>query len=247
MKKFIGWLTIVFYSIILLIFAIALVALIPGLLTKKSEVHMSAKEILTSCTGFLIVISLLIFGLINGIKKVKKERVISIIDFPEKLEISLQGQISYRDYRNLTFVLSFKKPSYFVILGILLMFSLTFFLKQDSMTNTSIPYYLIFIFLGVFLLTPILTLFQIKKLYQTNRIFQEQLEYHLNNESIHIKGETVDSTLKWSHFFKIKETANFFLLYHGKMVATLLDKKMFSDRDLAEFKRFIKSINVIRE
>ena len=247
MKKITGWLTIIFCSIVLLIFAIALVAIIPGLLTKKSEVQMSSKEILTSVSGFLIVISLLIFGLINGLKKIKKDRVISIVDFTEKLEINLKGQISYKDYRNLTFGLSFKKPTFFVTFGILLLFSMTFFLNQNSVTTSSFPYYLIFIFLVVFLLTPFLTLFQIKKLYQTNKIFQEQLDYYLNNESIHIKGETVDSIQKWSHFYKIKETTDFFMLYHGKMVATLLDKKMFSESDLSEFKRFIKSINVIRE
>jgi hypothetical protein len=115
------------------------------------------------------------------------------------------------------------------------------------LTNTKVPYYLIFIFLGILLTIPILTLLEIKKLYQTNKIFQGELNYYLNNESIHIKGETVDSIQKWSHFYKIKETSNFFMLYHGKTVATLLDKKMFSDSELEKFKRFIKSINIILE
>lgn len=247
MRKFTGWMTILFCSIILLIFAIALIGIIPGILANKSEVQMSAKEIITSVTGFLIVISLLIFGMINGVKKIKKEKVINIIDFPEKLEINLKGQISYKDYRNLNLVLSFKRPTYFVIRGILLIFLLTFFFNQGSVKNTIGPYYIIFIILGVFILSPILTIYQIKKLYQSNKIFQEQLNYYLNNESIQIKGETIDSIQKWSHFFKIKETANFFMLYHGKMVATLIDKKMFNDRDLAEFRRFIMSINIIRE
>ena len=247
MKKITGWLTIVFCSIIMLIFAIAVVAITLGILSKKPEYQMSTRDILTSVTGFLITISVLIFGLINGIKKVKRDKVINIIDFPEKLEISLRGQISYKDYRNLNLALNFKKPFFYVIPVIFLLFSMTFFLNQDSATNSNVPFYSVFIILGVFLITPLLTLYQIKKLYQTNKIFQKPLDYLLNNESIHIKGETVDSIQKWSHFFKIKETSDFFMLYQGKMIATLLDKKMFSDSELAEFKRFIKSINVIRE
>ena len=92
--------------------------------------------------------------------------------------------------------------------------------------------------------TPILTLFQIKSLYNTNTIFHKKLNYKIDNESITIKGDTIDSVQKWQHFYKIRETKNFFVLNHGKMVATLLDKKMFSDNQIDIFKRFLKSLAI---
>jgi len=245
MKKFIGLILIIFCSIFLLILAIALISIIPGVLTKSTEVHMSIKEILSSSTGFLIVISLLIFGLRNGIKKVKKERVVEIIDYDKVLNIKLTGQIEYVDYRNLIFGLSFKKPIYLVVLGIMLLFSLTFLVNRDNMMNQLDSNNFIFIIIGgVFLLSPILTLIQIKKLYKTNKIFQERLHYILANDSINIKGNTVDSTQKWNHFYQIRETKNFFMFYQGKMIATLLDKKMFSEIELKDFQKFIKSLNI---
>ena len=100
-----------------------------------------------------------------------------------------------------------------------------------------------FLILGI-LLSPILTLVQTKKLYQTNRVFQEQLKYTLTNDSIHTKGKTFDSTQKWTGFYKIQETKSFFMLYQSERVATLLDKKMFSDNELNEFKQFIQSLNI---
>lgn len=246
MKKLTGWITIVFCSILLLIFAFALIAIIPGLLTRSSEAHMSIKETLTSSLGFVIVISLLIFGLRNGIKKVKKERVIEIVDYDKELNINVTGQIEYADYRNLILELSFKKPMYLVLLGIMLLFSLTFIVNNENMMNQFDSNYFIFIIFGVFLLSPILTIIQIKRLYKTNRLFQERLSYCLTNDAINIKGSTVDSTQKWTHFYQIRVTNKFFMFYHGKMVATLLDKKMFSQTELQEFDKFIKSLNVKR-
>jgi YcxB-like protein len=246
MKKFTGWILIIFCSIFLLIFAIALIAITPGVLTKSSQVQMSIKEILSSSLGFLIVISLLIFGLRNGIKKVKKDRLIEIVDYDKVLNINLTGQIEYLDYRNLILGLSFKKPIYLVVLGIMLLFLLTVLVNRENMMNQLDSKYFIFIFIGVFFLSPIFSLIQIKRLYKTNKIFQEQLNYILTNDSINIKGITVDSTQKWTHFYQIRETKNFFMLYHGKMVATLLDKKMFSESELHDFRNFIKSLNVKR-
>ena len=246
MKKLTGWIQIIFCSIFLLIFAIALIAIIPGLLTKNTEAQMTIKEILTSSLEFVIVISLLIFGLRNGIKKVKKDKVVEIVDYDKELNINLTGQIEYADYRNLILGLSFKKPIYLVVLGIILLFSLTIIVNGEKMMNQFDSNYFIFIIIGIFLFSPILTIIQIKRLYNTNRIFQERLSYSLTNDSINIKGNTVDSTQKWTHFYQIRETKNFFMFYHGKMVATLLDKKMFSETELHEFDKFIKSLNVKR-
>jgi hypothetical protein len=246
MKKLTGWLLIVFCSIMLLIFAITLIAIIPGVLNKGSEVQMSIKEILTTTLGFLIVISLLIIGLKNGIKKIKKDKVIEIINYNKDLNIDLTGQIEYIDYRNLILGISFKKPIYLVVLGIILLFSLTFIVNKENMMNQLESNYFIIIFIGIFLLSPLFTLIQIKRLYNTNSIFQVKLNYNLTNDSIHIKGDTVDSTQKWTHFYQIRETKKFFMFYHGKMVATLIDKKMFSENDLREFKEFTKSLNLKR-
>lgn len=246
MNKLTGWILIIFCSIMLLIFAIALTAIIPGVLNKGSEVQMSIKEILTSSVGFLIVISLLIIGLKNGIKKIKKDKVIETINYNKDLNIDLTGQIGYIDYRNLILGISFKKPIYLVVLGIMFLFSLTFIVNRENMMNQLDSNYFIFIFFGIFLLSPLFTLIQIKRLYNTNSIFQEKLNYNLTNDSIHIKGETVDSTQKWTHFYQIRETKKFFMFYHGKMVATLIDKKMFSKNDLREFREFTKSLNLKR-
>ena len=213
MKKVTGWIQIILCSILLIIFAIIFFATLYSILTKRRDVQMSITDILSSLTGFFIAVTLMIVGLNNGIKKIKREKVFKTIQYDKVLEIKLSGQIEYRDYRNLIFGISFKKPIYFVALGIMLLFTLTVLINREYFMNHFESYFFVFILLGILLLSPVFTLFQIKKLYKTNKIFQEQLNYKLTNDSIHIKGNTVESTQSWTHFYKMKEEKNFFLFY----------------------------------
>ncbi len=208
--------------------------------------EMSGQEVLTSSFGFLIMTSLFIIGLRSGIKKVKKEKLVEVVEYEKELNISLTGQISYKDYRNLIFGLSFRRPIYLVVLGIVLMWVLSFLNSTNEMADQSSSNYFLIFPIVLIVLLPFFTLFQIKRIYNTSKIFQEKLDYYLTNEAIRIKGETVDSTQKWTHFYQIRVTNRFFMFYQGKMVATLLDKKMFSENELQEFTEFIKSLNVKR-
>lgn len=246
MKKLSGWLLIIFCSIFLLIFAIAFFAIIPGLLNRNTEVQMSTSEILSSSIGFLIVISLLIFGLRNGVMKLKKDKLIDIVDYYGILNINLTGQIKYADYRNLILELNYKKPIYLVVIAVFLLFLLSFLVNSEMMMNQFNSYYFIYIFFGIFLFFPFLTIFQIKRQYKSNKIFHEILVYKLTNDSIQIIGDTVDSIQKWTRFYQIRITKNFFMFYQGTSVATILDKRMFSDNEIQEFNKFIRSLKIKR-
>jgi hypothetical protein len=205
---------------------------------------MSLSEILTSSVAFVIIFFVLILGLRSGIKRIRKEKIIEIIPFSEKLEIYLSGQIGFKDYRNLIFGQTYKRPFYIIFSGLLIVFLLTFLPNNSKLSNQS--FYYLYIFLGIFIVSPIFTLFRIKELYKTNKIFHEQLDYYINNDFIRIKGETIDSTQKWNRFYKIKETKDFFMLYNSNLAATLIDKKMFKDNEINDFKRFIRSLRLIK-
>ena len=247
MKKLTGWLIIITCSIFLLIFGIAIIVIIPGLLTNQSNVRSSMADIVRSLFGMGVAMFLFILGLRYGIKNVRNSKAIEIVAYPEELAIRFSGQIGYTDYRNLILGLTYKKPFYLGLMAVILLNLFAFITDQKTVTNYFYTNYFLLIIFGIFMLSPFFTFYKIKKQYHTNKIFQEILEYSLNNESIHIKGDTVNSTQKWSHFFKIKETKNFFMLYQGAGMATLLDKKMFNNRDLEEFRKFVKSIKAIRE
>ncbi len=244
MKKFIGWILIIFCSFMLLIFAIGLIGIIPGVMDYSFMEKISTKEIITSSIGYFMSLLVFIFGLRKGLNNVKKDKVIEPIIYDKELNINLSGKIEYIDYRNLILGLSFKNPIYLISFGITLLFSMNYISYGENMNDQSGFKYLTFIFIGVFLISSIFTLVKIKNLYNSNSLFHEKLNYILTNESIQIKGDSIDSTQKWTRFYQFKESKKFFLFYQGKEIATLIDKKMFSEPDLKEFQNFIQSLNI---
>lgn len=75
-------------------------------------------------------------------------------------------------------------------------------------------------------------------------MLQEELQYRLTNEAIHIHGATLTSSQQWSRFYQMKETNTFFLFYQGPRVATLIAKEMFTESTLEEFKEFVASLQL---
>ena len=142
---------------------------------------------------------------------------------------------------------SFKKPGYLVFLGFLFLIMVNFYnQKEYFLSNNGLLFPLLASF-SVIIFIPFLILYRTKNTYKTSKIFNENIIYSIDNESIRMKGDTFESDVKWNHFYKIKETKNFFMLYQGKITANLLDKKMMAVNDVEEFRDFIKSLNVNKE
>jgi hypothetical protein len=248
MKKLKSWLVIILCSLFLLLFVLVFIILIPEMLGSDGvKTNMSAKEAATSIVGFVVLIILLIIGLRYGIKGLRKKNAVEIIEFIDVLNIHFTGKIAYADYKKLILNRTFRKPVYLVLIGITVLYTVSLTVSGADVWDTLTSNYIPGVYIGLFIFVPITTIIQIKKIYKTNKIFQETLTYNLNNTAIHIKGATIDSTQNWAHFFKIVETKEFFMLYQGEAVATLLDKKMFVPNDVPTFQRFIKSLNVIKE
>jgi hypothetical protein len=203
---------------------------------------MSIKEIIGSTIGFFVVITLLVYGLRYGLKIIQKDKYSEPIEYLAELNIHFTSQISYKDYKPLVLELSLKKPVYFVLIGLIILLALP--LLVNDQTN---PYIIIIVLILGVIFIPIVTIRQIKRMYQTNHVFHEPLKYSLDNNSIHVKGNTIDSTSLWTRFYKIKETKRFFILYSGENIATLLEKKMFPEKAINEFREFIKSLSLIKE
>jgi hypothetical protein len=239
-KKILGWLSVIFSSLFLLLFAIFLIIIILSFLVgTNSYFVMPINDTIVSALWFVCFTALFIFLLKNGRKMIKKPNNVEIIEYSGNLNINYTGKIAYKDYRNYVLERNFKRPFYLIFIGMIVLVSITTLLQGWSMDTSSL------IFLSVFvLLVPILNLMQIRKIYNTNQAFHEELTYNLDNECINIKGDTVDSTTKWTRLYKITENKQFFVLFHDAMVANFIDKKLLTDAEIHEFREFIKSLNL---
>ena len=72
--------------------------------------------------------------------------------------------------------------------------------------------------------------------FQRNPKFRE--EYHLtfSFENIHFKTASLDSTLKWTHYDRVIQSPDLFLLMYGKGLYTVIPKRCFKSEE--EIKAF---------
>jgi len=76
------------------------------------------------------------------------------------------------------------------------------------------------------------------------KLFHSDTEYHITNDSILVRGEDINSSSRWNHFIRTKETNDFILLYQSQDRAVFLSKKLFTLQDLIAFKQFLKSLPI---
>jgi YcxB-like protein len=76
--------------------------------------------------------------------------------------------------------------------------------------------------------------------FRRNPKFRE--EYHLtfSRENIHFKTASIDSTLQWTHYERVIESADLFLLMYGKGLYTLIPKRCFkSNEEINTFRTLV--------
>ena len=76
--------------------------------------------------------------------------------------------------------------------------------------------------------------------FQRNPKFRE--EYHLtfSRESIHFKTASLDSTLQWTHYERVIESSELFLLMYGNGLYTLIPKRCFkSNEEINAFRALV--------
>ena len=231
MKEILYWLLVVFCSIMILFLL---------------STFFSGSELETSFTTNFLYLLLSVGALIYGIRKIRakdiEEKQMQTIEYTGNLNLNFSGQISFKDYRNTSLEVYFKQRWFTSVFILLFMIMLLTFENIDFAITLIIA-----MWAGILLAFPLLVIRSAKKLYKQNKTFQEKLTYHLDNEKITIVGETVNTTFNWSRLFKITETRTFFLLYQDSLIADFLDKKMFTEEEIIEFRKFVNSLNIRKE
>ena len=104
------------------------------------------------------------------------------------------------------------------------------------------------VFCGTFLLffKNIMTFFSVQKLGPQD-IAYEALTYKFDASEIDIKGETFTVKLYWENIKKVKETADFFLIFQKTLAANIVDKNDFTQKQLFDFRALLQTIEHIEK
>lgn len=240
MKKTIGYLLIICCGFLLLSFTIGTAIII---FRFGEETTISSRDAIMALLGVLFLISLLILGFRKGLKNIRKEKPIAIIAYDKEIKLHLKGIIPYKEYRNAILGLSLKRKFAVVYL---IAVTLLILINQSN-SDSILPKYTIPTLIAASIAIPLALLYNIKKQYQKSRLFHEEIHYYINNESIQLKSETIDANLKWVHYHKVKESKHFFLFYQSHTAVTVIDKGMFAEEELQDFKKFIQSLAIKKE
>ena len=228
-------------------FSLFVVLLFGGLLlfTKVDGVAPTQNEIFATIGLLVVIVPVLVFGIIKGIKKIKSHNPKPIIPYHKQLNISASGAITFKSYRNMVVSYYLRKGFlvYFTILFLIIFFhtfthiNRTGGAKVEAVTS-------ILTYLGIFGLFIFMIFSYIKKQYKRNKLLHEHFVYHLTNEQIELRGQTMQSTLQWSHFDKMKEISNFYLFFNTRTGSVILDKQLFSAEDREELIQFVQSLKI---
>ncbi len=73
--------------------------------------------------------------------------------------------------------------------------------------------------------------------FRSNPKFREEYQLTLTDEHLLFRTDTIDSTLKWTHYTDYYETAKAFILVYGKRMYTVIPKRALADNDQLEYVR----------
>ena len=186
---------------------------------------------------WLTIIPFCFLGLTMGVYDVKlfytskKNSIITQEKMNQHFKIEepfvIQSKISEKEYVNTILRLTYRKPLilYITIVGILMLIYSLLERFHLMSTNNSGPFTseMRIVFGFIILLSPVLTKFQLTKIYKKSPRLHEEIEICFSDERIIMKANTFSATYNWISIVKIEKIGNFLLLYTGKMVAEFVN------------------------
>jgi hypothetical protein len=194
--------------------------------------------------SFLFTLVLFYFPLQYGIKLWKSgvSDLLVIQKPPDRVITTSPVQITLRDYRLLMIKLTARTPAILYLFFLGLTFLGGALLMPGDKAFIGIVVGIVFISL------PFLSILQAKKHYDTNKNLKETIEYEFSIDSVIVRGETFNSTLRWASLYKVTELDDWILLYTNKIVAITIPKHGFkSSDDLVVVRSFALNVPGIKK
>lgn len=155
----------------------------------------------------------------------------------------IKTKISFREYRNLLFSLTYQRAVMIVLLCVALLVLLWIVFYHLHVLNLPEPViyqYITFILIAI--VQPTVIYFTIRRNYYSSNHLRETLQMELTDDRMKIKGESFYMEILWNKVFKIDEKEHWFLIYQNNLSAILIPKKSFNADQTAHFKHILRNI-----
>ena len=155
--------------------------------------------------------------------------------------ITIKTHITFKDFLNFNLKNSLSRIIIFSLI-IFLFFGLNFYNTENETQEIFKSAALWFIAIIVFII--VRSYFRLKNAFYSNAKIQEEIIYTFTDEKVHTKGETFEGDFTWNTVFKVKETADWLLIYQSKLTMNMVPKKDFSGSQITELRRMMKKNGV---
>lgn len=157
--------------------------------------------------------------------------------------MTINTQITFKQYRNLLFRLAYKKPLMKVVLAVAL--TMIIWISGYYLHFLRVPEPKFYQYITLFLITimqPSAIYWTIWQNFHSSTYLGEQLEIDITPETIKIKAETVYMEIKWTNIFKIDEMRSCFLIYQNSLSAIIIPKKDVPSSKHEELRNMLRLI-----
>ncbi|MBS1743669.1 MAG: hypothetical protein JST81_11600 [Bacteroidetes bacterium] len=141
--------------------------------------------------------------------------------------MKIKTKITFKEYRNLLFGLTYKKGIMKFILfvaALMMCWILGYYLHFLPLPKPEIYQYITLLL--ILIVQPVTIFLTIKRNYYSSNHLKEQLELELTKNELKMFGESFYTEIKWDKFFKIVEQKSWFLMYQNNRLRLLFLKRI---------------------
>lgn len=157
--------------------------------------------------------------------------------------IEVNTQIAPKEYGIFMLKFFYRRPSSWIVVFISLMFVING-ITSSLIGSTANPVYIV-VGLVLLIFFPWSVYNRNIKMFSTTKL-AEPIIYKFEKSQYSLTGESFTSNNSWEKVQKVKENADWFLIYQSKNQFSLIPKKAFTEAQYSELKTLLKSIPNVR-
>lgn len=154
-----------------------------------------------------------------------------------KLSMKLKTNVTFKQYLQLMFKLTYQKIMFRILVGIAALLFLWIIFYQLDLFGLPQPIIYQYITLGLIgLVQPAIVFSTVHRNYYSSNQLRETLEMELTEDRIKIHGETFYMEILWKQIHRFSELTRWFMIYQNNLSAIIIPKRSLTTDQIHELR-----------
>ena len=163
--------------------------------------------------------------------------------------IKVTTKLTFEDFRKVNFYFLYRKTGTKValVIGTIIMLIVGFNYATETPFFNSFPAIPFALGLVMTVFPPYSVFRTARKIYDSNKMINEKIEYEFDKDQISISGESFHSKISWGKLHELSTTKSWFLIWQTKQVANVIPRRDISDNQIETIKGLVKDIRQLKK